>query len=306
MTIVIAYHSLTHIAVFADCRVSYDCTGAVADDNLQKIYQIGDKMILGFAGPLLGAHQVISAVRDNLKTYPKRGRPTAENLVRDVERWIRHEYQEIKQPKARENLSFVLAAVEPSREARSKCFSSDGTEIPKPKWIPSGPELRTLALKPHQSKPDKLYEEEKRGGCKIVGVQDNVVCNAIQRTLDENFSRLFKQPLWIQARVAVDRVMITLMKSGIRKVGGLLQCAMLGAWGIRWFPYESPSEYGDVALRVSDDRFVQQDNVTGEMIPLLSIWDWWEKWQITHPPGSSGIFEDPGLRKAVERLKNQR
>jgi hypothetical protein len=299
MTIVIAYRFLTHIAVFADCRVSYESTGAV-DDNLQKIYQVGERMVLGFAGPVLGAHQVMSRIRENLsKTYPRRRRPVADNLMKDVERWIQHEYQEIRQPEARENLSFILASLEPSREARSRCVSPDGTEIPKPKWIPSGPELRTLALKPHRSRPSELYTEEK-AHCKIIGIQDDTVRNAVQRRLDENFSSWYKQPLWIQARIAVDCVMITLMESGVSKTGGLLQCAMLGKWGVRWFPYESSGDCGNVGLYVENGRFMQRDNVTEETIPLLAVWEWVE-WGGTHTPGSSGAFEDPTLRIAVER-----
>jgi 20S proteasome alpha/beta subunit len=106
MTVVVACRFLKTATIFADCRVSYANSQAKdVDDNLQKIYQIGDKMVIGFSGPLSGAFQVMEVLRKNLKTYSKP--PVASNLQRDVERWIRYEYQQIKEEE-RKNLSFIL------------------------------------------------------------------------------------------------------------------------------------------------------------------------------------------------------
>ncbi len=302
MTVVIACRFVKHIAVFADCRVSYEHTNSV-DDNLQKIYQIGKRMVLGFSGPLQGAYRVMQAVRRNAGAYSKR--PVASNLQTDVERWIRHEYREIEQPEHRKGLSFMLVTVEPRREARSthKRRLSDGTEIeiPKPKCFPSAPELSTLVLKPSQSRPGELVKEGK-GLFKIIGVQDEVR-NAIQRTLEGSYGFAFKQPT-LQAQAVVDWLMVTLMESGVIEVGGLFQCALLGANGIQWLRYGLPSHYGEVALDMVEGRYVQRDSVTGRTVPLRTIWEWCEEWGGTHLPGDSGIFEDPGLRKAIDSLRN--
>jgi hypothetical protein len=52
MTVVIACWFLKTAAIFADCRVSdINKTTKSVDDNLQKIYQIDKRMILGFSGP---------------------------------------------------------------------------------------------------------------------------------------------------------------------------------------------------------------------------------------------------------------
>jgi hypothetical protein len=301
MTVVIACHYLKLIAVFADCRVSYQCTNTV-DDNLQKIYQIGTKMVLGFSGPLQGAYQVIQAVRRNARTYSKR--PIASNLQRDVERWIRREYREIRQPEHRKDLSFILATVEPSREARStyRRRLSNGTEIeiPKPEWLPSAPELSTIVLKPSRSAPNKLLKEEK-GLFKIIGVQDET-CDAIRHTLEDSYGFAFKQPR-LQAQAVVDWLMATLMDRDLIKVGGLFQCALLGTDGIQWLRYRLPSKYGDVSLDVVEDHFVQRDHVTGKTVPLRAIWEWCDGWARSHLPGDSGVFEDRGLRRAIDSLR---
>ena len=97
--------------------------------------------------------------------------------------------------------------------------------------------------------------------------------------------------------------MVTLMERDVSTVGGLFQCALLGADGVQWLTYGLPSSYGDVALGIAEGHYVQRDNVTGRTVPLKAIWEWWEESQATFSPGSSGVFEDPGLRKAVDNLR---
>lgn len=114
MTVVVACHYLSTAVVVADCRVSYPRTGVdCVDDNLRKLYRFSDRVILGFAGPLKGANAVLETVRKNEGNYSKP--KIASNLISDMERWIRHTYRNLD-PEDRENLQFILAAVEPNRE----------------------------------------------------------------------------------------------------------------------------------------------------------------------------------------------
>ena len=80
MTVVIACKFWKALAVIADCRVCYQPPYLEVDDYLQKLYQIGDRLVIGFAGPLEGAHRVMDLVRKNAPSYPKP--PIADNLRR--------------------------------------------------------------------------------------------------------------------------------------------------------------------------------------------------------------------------------
>jgi 20S proteasome alpha/beta subunit len=79
MTIVMAYRTWKSVAVIADCRVSYNPPYEDVDDYLQKLYQIGTRLVIGFAGPLQGAYQIMELVRANARSYSKP--PVAENLL---------------------------------------------------------------------------------------------------------------------------------------------------------------------------------------------------------------------------------
>lgn len=251
-------------------------------------------MVFGFSGPLAGAYQVMEALKRNLKAYSKP--PVARNLQKDVERWIRYEYQQIKKEE-RKNLSFILATVEPSREAHSKWRSSDGKEKQKPAWFGSDPpEMQIFALKPKKSKPNQLYKEEK-GLCKTLGVGEDVA-SAIQDKIQELFGFSFKEPEQ-QAVVIGNVLMATLMQKQVDTVGGLFQIAVLGTGGIKWLTYGS----GDFYLDIVNGKYVQQDKTTGKTIPLKPIWEWWQDWQANKSKrlGSIGIFEDSDLRRAINK-----
>jgi hypothetical protein len=294
MTIVLACKFLKTIVMISDSRVSYGHKDPV-DDNLQKLYPLDERMVIGFSGPLAGAHQVLSSVARNRKNYSKP--PIAANLLTDVDRWIRHEYRQIKPSTNREGLSFIIATVEPKRERRSRWFTQQGEEKSKPNWFPFVPQLRSIALKPSKSNPKELtkYESEM---CKIIGVQSNVQ-EHVNAVVEKLFGFSFNRPL-LQAQAIVNTLMYVLMEQRVVSVGGLFQCAVLGENGIEWLTYGHPSKQGDVSLEIIDGKYVQRDNITGRTIPLKNIWDWYQDWQKEQRPGSSGIFEDPGLRKAAE------
>src|SRR6266536_3621701 len=101
VTVVAAMHHLSGITIIADSRVSFGENRPV-HDGLQKLYQVGDKIVLGFAGPLAGAHFVIEAIRENRKRSSNRA---VNASIQDVERWIRRAYRDITLPKDRHNLS---------------------------------------------------------------------------------------------------------------------------------------------------------------------------------------------------------
>jgi len=297
MTVVIACRFLNSIILIADCRVSYSGQDTV-DDNLQKLYPLDEKIVIGFSGPLVGAHQILEAVKRNRKAYQKRA--TAANLLSDVERWIRHEYRMIKEPKDRKDLSFILASDDPKREMRSIWHTQDGREISKPQWFPFVPELREIKLYPSTSKPENLHKEEK-GMCKIIGVNDDDQ-KAIEKRLMDLFGFEFKQPK-LQALVIVNTLMYDLMERRIITVGGLFQCAVLSDMGIEWLSYSLPSDYGNVSLEIVNGQYIQRDNITGKVVPLMTIWQWQKEWQKNPHPGRFGTFEDPAYRKLVNGLQ---
>lgn len=291
MTIVIANRLLNSIIIVADCRVSY--TGSnVVDDNLQKIYQLNKRMVLGFSGPLSGAYQVLDKIKSNISNYSKP--PIADNLRIDVERWIRHEYREIENEQDRLNLSFVIATVEPRREVHSKFITSGGKEAPKPKWFPYMPDLCITTLKPSKAITGGL-QKTNLGMCHVIGV--NKEAQKLARdTVVKLFGFEFGKP-GLQAQAIVNSLMAVLMEKHILTVGGLFQCALLSSNGINWMTYDLPSDYGDVSLDIIDGKYIQRNNVTGRIVPLETIWGWWQKWRLLHKPGSSGPFEDPYMRK---------
>jgi hypothetical protein len=140
--------------------------------------------------------------------------------------------------------------------------------------------------------------------CKIIGVQ-NEIQEAIQDRLMELFGFEFKHPK-LQAQVIVNTLMYDLMKRKVISVGGLFQCAILSEKGIEWLSYGLPSDYGDVSLVIDNGQYLQRDNVTGKVVPLMTIWQWQEEWQKKPLPGRFGIFEDPAYRNVVNRVQNEK
>ncbi|RLC81906.1 MAG: hypothetical protein DRJ03_09400 [Chloroflexi bacterium] len=294
MTVIIAHKFWKVVAVIADCRVSYQPPYDEVDDYLQKIYHIENKLVMGFAGPVQGAYKVMELVRKNLQDYSK---PLiADNLQADVERWIRHRYGELDVSE-RNRLSFILATVEPGREKQSVWFSSDeqGNVKPssKPSWFPYVPEWRIMALKPSHSTPTELVKEEKQYP-QIIGVteEDRKI---IETTLSRHYGFAFKQPE-LQMQAILGSLKFQLMARQTKKVGGLFQCAMLSENGLQWLGYAGEN----VILEPGEGQFVQRNILTGQTLPLMTVWEWAKK---QPPPGSLGAFEDPGLEEAVERLQ---
>jgi hypothetical protein len=291
MTVVVACKLWKAVAVIADCRVSYLPPCEEVDDYLQKLYQIGNRLVMGFAGPLQGAYKVMELVQENARSYSKPA--TADNLQRDVERWVRHRYRELDEPD-RKGLSFVLATVEPKREKQAKWFSSDsqGNVEPssKPSWFPFVPEWKTIALRPSQSEPAELVREERRFA-KVIGVQEEDR-EAIEETLSESYRFAFKQPA-LQMQAILGFLKAKLMERQVKGVGGLFQGALLSENGIQWVGYAGK----DVVLEFAEQRFVQRNTRTGHTLPLMTIWEWAES---RPAPGSFGVFEDVDLQRAIE------
>jgi len=292
MTLILACRFLKTTAVIADCRVSYEGNQAV-DDNLQKLYQIDGKIVLGFSGPLCGAAQVIDRVRKNSSNYGRRR--TADNLLRDIERWILAEYRQIENPIHRRNLSFVLASVEPGRPVRSTWRSQDGTATPTPSWYARVPELHTLTLRPSDRDPGRLVED-KAGLCKVLGV-GHQARDRIEAQIRELYGFSFREP-GPQAVVVAQALMGLCMEMQIGTVGGLLQVVVLGRNGMHWFSYGG----GGITLRLEKGGYVQVNDATGRRVPLATIWDWMAH---RRPPGRTGVFEDPGLRTAIDGRKGR-
>ena len=292
MTLVLACRFLKTVAVIADCRVSYDGRPEV-DDNLQKLYQIDRKIVLGFSGPLCGAAQVMGRIREN-SARCKRPRSASE-LVDDLARWIRWEYRKIENPMHRRNLSFVLASVEPGRSVRSTWRSQDGTPKPTPSWYAHVPDLRTLALRPSDRDPERLVTD-RAGMCKVLGV-GHEARNRIEAQIRDLYGFCFREP-GPQAVVVAETVMALCMEMRIATVGGLFQVAVLGRDGIQWYSYGG----GEATLRLEKGGYIQVNDATGRRVPLATIWDWMASGRL---PGSTGVFEDPRLRAAIDDQKER-
>ncbi len=289
MTLVIAHKFWKTVAVIADCRVSYGPQCDDRDDYLQKIYQIHSRLVLGFSGPLPGAHRVLQLVKENVCDY--RRPPVAHNLQKDVERWIRYEYRQLDEAE-RKGLTFVVATVEPHRERRSRFFK-DGKEIAKPTWFPYEPEWNTLALKPSASDSTKLIAERKRLP-KIIGLAGEHR-RAVEGVLMQLYGFAFHEPA-AQMQVIMNTLKLKLMERQVKEVGGLFQCALLNEQGVQWLGYSAPN----VILQPEKGRFVQRNMITGQTLPLMSIWEWAQR---KPSPGTFGTFEDPGLSKFIERMQ---
>jgi hypothetical protein len=278
MTIVIAYNCLKTVTVIADCRVSYEPPYEQVDDCLQKLYQIHDRLILGFAGPLQGAYEVMRLVRENARNYSRR--PIADNLQRDVERWIRHRYKELD-AQDRKNLAFMIATIEPQREKRSKWYR-DGKEASKPQWFPYVPEWKIFALRPSGKRPSELIKEE-RHLIKVIGVTGENR-TAVKDIVQKFYGFASNQPR-LQVQALMHFLKLELTRRQVKAVGGLLQSALLSEQGIEWSGYVSEN----VILELVQGRFVQRNLVTKKTLPLMTIWEWAE---LKPSPGSLGAFEN--------------
>lgn len=283
MTIIVACKFWKAVGVIADCRVSYLPKYSEVDDYLQKLYQIDNRLVMGFAGPLQGAYEVMKLVRKNLQSYPKPR--IADNFRRDVQRWIQYRYRELDEPDRRD-LSFIVSTVEPTREMKTRWLSSDerGKIHPssKPSWFPFIPEWKINVFIPSQSDPTKLVSQESRF-IRVIGVkkEDRL---AIEGTITRHYGFSFKRPD-LQMQVILDFLMNQVKERQIRTVGGLLQGALLNERGIQWIGYAG----SEVILEFGENRFVQRNTRTGQTQPLLSIWEWAKN---KPPPGSFGAFED--------------
>jgi hypothetical protein len=287
MTVVAAIPFFQYLVVIADSRVSYQDIPGEADDILQKLYPIGNKtfgfrVVIGFSGPLRGAYEVLEGVRKKARSYSKPA--VAANLLKDIVRWIQFDYRRV-QPENRKGLSFLLAAVEPSRDKSVK----------KPDWIPFIPSFSSLTLKPSDTEPAKLVIES-RNIIKAIGVSDEEFRDELKDKMQKYFGLQYKYPE-IGMQMVVDDLMLYFMQRQDKhnKVGGLFQCANLSAEGVKWLSYGS---IGDIVMKFENGGYVQQNKITGKTVPLMTISEWGKH---QPSPGSFGIFENPVYRKLIEK-----
>jgi len=183
----------------------------------------------------------------------------------------------VKQPSNREGLSFLIAAVEPSRDR----------SIKKPDWIPFQPVFRSLTLKPSASNPSKLVVEERKI-IKAIGVYDKEFLETLKDIMQKHYGLQFEHPE-IGMKIVIDELMIYFRKreDKYHGVGGLFQCANLGVEGLKLLSYGS---VGDITMKFVNGRYIQENKTTGKIVPLMSL----SEWGRTKPlPGSFGIFENP-------------
>lgn len=97
MTAILAIDFHYQIVIIADCRVSWDGGNFDPQDNLQKVYPVGNVGLLAFAGDIYSAQKICQAIRDNLETkgelfyFP----PSPQFLAKNLPQWIRDAYSSI-------------------------------------------------------------------------------------------------------------------------------------------------------------------------------------------------------------------
>jgi hypothetical protein len=293
MTVIAAIPFFRHLVVIADSRVSDENIPGEAGDFLQKLYPIGNvsfglRVVIGFSGPLEGAYEVLEGVRKKARAYSKPA--VAANLLKDIVRWIQFDYQIVK-PQNRKRLSFLLAAVEPSRDR----------SVRKPDWIPFLPTFSTLTLKPSNSEPTKLVVES-RNIIKAIGVHNEEFLDELKDRMNKYYDLQFKYPE-IGMQVVVNDLILYFMQrqDKYNKVGGLFQCANLSVEGVKWLSYGS---IGDIVMKFENGRYIQHNKITGKTIPLMTINEWGKCWP-RPKPGSFGLFENPVYRKLVDKKTDQ-
>lgn len=276
MTVIIAFNYHSSLSVIADCRVTYP--GSKSIDNLQKLYQFGDYVVLGFSGPLKGAYQVIEEIKKNIKKIPnKRKAIDTQRLIR----CIKYGFKSIPSPHDKKDLSFIVATVQPWYRR------SIGLKIKSTNKLIStfeSPRFETLILHPSSTCRDRL-EEDKSGDIKIIGVslKDQL---KIKELLREKIPRLLMDTTKSEIIYALRELMLKLKSEGLLSVGGLFQCARLGTEGISWADYD----LGKIALKTIERRYVQVNKETGEEKPLLTIWEWADKYGFEKSPPEPDIF----------------
>ena len=299
MTVVVATHYLKTIVIIADCRVSDLNREPIhiddVDDNLQKIYPVGNKVIVAFSCPLDGAHKIFESLRIRPLRYGKSF--VAQTIIHDLTRRIKYEYGLLSQSE-RKDLSFILVGIEPHRVRRSRVFNEQGEEIPKPNWLPSIPEKYITTLKP-QSDGSRLATDSNHM-THVLGLNKGD-CDEVSRIVNILFSFSMRQPR-LQAQALVSSLMLELKSRNILRIGGLFQCYLLSTEGITQLGYGSPSQYGDVDLIIEKGRYIQRNNVTGRRVPLLNIWEWWKAHKGL-PLGTVGSFEDPLWQILAQKRK---
>lgn len=272
MTLVLGYHFLSGIVVVADCRASY-ADGNVYD-NLQKLYQVGDYTVLGFAGPLAGAAQVLEDIRRRRAEPSKRS--TAVHAD-ELERWIRGRYRRVAE-KDRRNLSFLVASVAPWKARRFQLR----TRIA----LPDIPDLSCFCLRPSRSRPGELVRDQ-WNDIKILGVREELH-REIRGTLLDTFPDCFLRPRG-EAIFRGTRALMRALAERDPAVGGLMQCAVLDANGVGWPDYD----FGDIALQSREGRYVQVDKRTGQAVELLAVWEWLARRDFGPGSGESVRFTIP-------------
>jgi hypothetical protein len=280
MTIVVALPLFHKVIVVADSRVSWEGRSE-KDDILQKIYQVGDRMIIGFSGPPDGAYPIFKAIGENEKTY------SGTNLFRDVEGWIRREYRRVE-AKYQRYLSFVLVQV------KRQTLNIN-------KFPPDMLKYQIIMLEPNRSKPGEL--QCRRDRFPVIGSGGQEL-NAIRNIFQEFYSFVdvsfqFRNS-HIHAWAIVDELIRHFMAKKPDTVGGLFQCATLNAEGIQWLSYGSA---GGVSLEFTDGRYFIVRKDAQEKVKLMTVIEWGEI-SPRPTPGGIGVFEDPVYRRVFGKATN--
>lgn len=273
MTVLIALRHLSGVTIIADSRVSFG-TSQPVHDGLQKLYQVGDKIVFGFTGPLAGAFQVIQEIKKNRN---RNSRSAKNTTVRDVERWIRYAYQNISF-NDRRGLSFLIA------RSDNKRLKSFGKHIQAKYGIPDFPETELFTLEPSQKNPAELIKI--RQVISVIGVKPEFKVSIKEVFLD-SFTDLLQSPGGQNTiNLGINAIKIASSKHP-DTIGGLFQCAVMDSRGIGWASYDNE----DVSLTFEDGRYMQHNKRTGQKIPLLTVWEWGSYYGFKQPPPNATTFE---------------
>ena len=229
---------------------------------------------------------MLEEIRKTAKTYSKP--PTATSFATDLIRWINHEYTKLSTSERR--LSFLITGVEPNRD----------TSKNTPEWIGHIPYRFTITLNP--SKDLSKLVEGKKGVIQAIGYKNDKFIEKCHDILQKYFGDQHKNPSFALHAI-ITELNLHFAREGIKEVGGMLQCFILGKDGVQPFPYSDLNEY---LLTFENGGFIQIDKDAGKRVPLISITEWGKnRHKKKLKPGNFGPFVNPIYDEIVERDKNE-
>jgi hypothetical protein len=245
MTAVLAINFIYHILVISDCRVTWSGSSTKLQDNLQKVYPLGPTGVIGFAGNVSIAQEIIKYIQT---MAPKKDLPlSVKDIVYDISEWAKMVYSN-KKPNPTNYVELMYVAV----DYGDVSLIAQNVSIAKNILV----KMVSPFFKPiFNNDVVQLGYAIKYPLEHIIFNRDNLLNLGL-----EPKGRLF------QAAIAVNSFGEELTKLGENTVGGMFSVGLCDLNGIHWVPYGNDRE-----LKIEDGRFIQYDHVNNRRVPLKTI-----------------------------------